>query len=179
MQHTSEEIRKNLCLLLDLNAQSQRVDAALQRGWLSSELTSLSCRRRPSNLPLTPPISSRHPSFLALSISLPCLIFYVHPIFSLSVTEDTKALHGSLVTNSGRCALTVYWRRRTPSSGGSLTCKVPCEDKGDQQDGDDDRPYTDDAVKGQLQFELHHEAGQQPAPLILRGTRQDRSSICF
>ncbi|TNN68004.1 hypothetical protein EYF80_021796 [Liparis tanakae] len=57
---------------------------------------------------------------------------------------------------------------------GSLTCKVPCEDKGDQQDGDDDRPYTDDAVKGQLQFELHHEAGQQPAPLILRGTRQDQ-----
>lgn len=53
------------------------------------------------------------------------------------------------------------------------TCKVSCEDKGDQQDGDDDRPYSNDPIKGQLQFELHHEASQCPTLLILRGARQD------
>lgn len=67
----------------------------------------------------------------------------------------------------------LLWQR-TPSSGRSLTCKVPCEDEGDQQDGDDDRPYSNDTIKGQLQFELHHEAGQCPTLLILRGAWQDQ-----
>lgn len=55
-----------------------------------------------------------------------------------------------------------------------LTCKVPREDKSDQQDGDDDCPYGDDTIEGQLQLELHHEAGQRPTLLILRGAGQDQ-----
>lgn len=55
-----------------------------------------------------------------------------------------------------------------------LTCKVPCEDESDQQDGDDDRPYSNDTIKGQLQLKLHHQASQCPASLILRGAWQDQ-----